>query len=123
MDKVISRLRLQWRDAVMLLLGTWLFASPFVFDYADSLFAMYNAIAFGAIIAVAAIAALSDFHEWEEWVSAAFGAWLMASPWVLDFTAVKYALVNHVVIGLIVAALAAWTILKSRTGDFGQQRA
>jgi len=123
MEKVINRLSRQWRDAVMLLLGLWLFASPFVFNYVDAVFAMYNAIAFGAIFAVAAIAALLAFHEWEEWVNAAFGAWLMAAPWVLDFIAVKYAMLNHIVTGLIVAALAAWTIWKNRISGFGQQRA
>jgi len=52
------------------------------------------------------IAALAAFAEWEEWLNLVAGFWAIASPWVLGFQETT-AMTVHVVIGVIVAALAA----------------
>ena len=114
MSKLYDRIAHQWRDSANFVLGLWLLASPFALGYMDVSFAMWNAFAFGAIIAVSALAALIAFHEWEEWVSAAFGVWLIVSPWVLGFTVSAFATWNHAIVGFLVAAMAGWTIWRSR---------
>ncbi|TKB76767.1 MAG: hypothetical protein E5W81_14995, partial [Mesorhizobium sp.] len=43
---------------------------------------------------------------WEEWVNLVVGLWVLASPWVLGFQATT-AMTVHVVIGILVAVLAA----------------
>jgi hypothetical protein len=65
----------------------------------------------GVIIAVAALAALAAFQEWEEWVNVLLGAWLVISPYVLGFSGLSAALWNQVIVGLLVAVLAAWAAM------------
>lgn len=104
----------QWRDSANFVLGLWLFVSPWVLAFGEFNVAVWNAWILGVIIAVAALAALAQYHEWEEWVSLVFGAWLIVSPWVLGFTAATAALWNHVIVGLLVAGMAAWSIYRFR---------
>jgi SPW repeat len=61
----------KWRnesfvDVVNLILGAWLFLTPWAFGFAGGE-AGWNAWIFGVLIAVVAIAALLAFAEWEEW--------------------------------------------------------
>lgn len=109
-------LKTQWRDSANLLLGIWLIVSPWVLGFTDVTYAVWNAYALGVIIVVAALAALFAFHEWEEWVSMAFGAWLVVSPWVLAFAGTLTAMWNHVIVGLLVAGMAMWSIWDVRHG-------
>ena len=104
----------QWRDSANFVLGLWLIISPWLLQYRDVELAVWNAWILGVIVAIAALAALAKYHEWEEWVSFVFGAWLVVSPWVLGFTATIAALWNFVVVGLLVAGMAAWSIRQLR---------
>ena len=104
----------QWRDSANLILGLWLFFSPWILQFRELDYAVWNAWALGVVIAIAAFAALTQFHEWEEWVSLLFGAWLVIAPWVLGFTASAFATWNHVVVGLLVAGMASWSIYQAR---------
>jgi hypothetical protein len=117
MDALLQTAKRQWQDVGNLLLGVWLMVSPWVLAYTDTPFAVWNAYVLGAIIAVAAAAALVAFHEWEEWVSMVLGLWLIASPWVLGFATVKFAVEvealysatwNFVFTGALVIGLAGW---------------
>ena len=62
-----------------------------------------------AVIAVISIAALTAFAVWEEWLNLIVGLWVLVSPWVLHFQGTT-AMTFHVVIGIIVAALAAFEL-------------
>ena len=106
--------RNQWRDSASFLLGVWLIVSPWILQFREVEMAVWNAWILGVIVAVAAVAALARYHEWEEWVSLALGAWLVVSPWVLGFTATTAALWSHVIVGLLVAGMAVWTIREFR---------
>ena len=115
----------RWQDAVNLLLGLWLIASPVTFGLTRtdlSQFptgaamtistgaAAYNMWVVGIIVAVAAAAALISFHVWEEWVNAVLGLWLIVSPWLMGY-GVNFGFVwNQVLMGLIVATLAIWAM-------------
>jgi hypothetical protein len=92
-------------DVVNLILGIILFLSPWMFGF-EAGSASQNAHVSGIVIAVLSIAALAAFTEWEEWLNLVVGLWVLVSPWILGFQGSK-AMTVHVVIGAIVAILAA----------------
>lgn len=119
---ISERLTNRWRDVANLVLGVWLVLSPWILAYTGATTAAWNAWIVGVVIAVAAFAALIAFHEWEEWVNAALAAWLIISPWVLGFTVVTAAMWNQIIVGLLVAALAIWSLVSARsTGELVQK--
>jgi uncharacterized membrane protein YqhA len=92
-------------DVLNLILGAFLFFSPWIFDFAAGA-QTQNAMVSGIIIAVLSIAALAAFMEWEEWVNLVVGLWVLVSPWVLGF-ANTTAMAVHVIVGILVAVIAA----------------
>lgn len=105
----------QWRkdayiDVVNFLLGLALFISPWVIGEAMGI-AARSAWVGGFLIAVAALLALFAFAEWEEWASLIFGLGVLIAPWTVGFYTTNPELAHtHVVIGIIVALLAAWEL-------------
>ena len=93
-------------DVVNLIFGAWLFAAPWLYGFASGA-AGWNAWIMGALIALVAIAALAAFAEWEEWINLLLGLWVLAAPWALAFADNAGATGNHVVVGIVVAVLAA----------------
>ncbi len=59
-------------DVANLILGAFLFLTPWLFGYAMGA-ESWNAWIAGAVIAVLSIAALSAFAEWEEWLNLIVG--------------------------------------------------
>jgi hypothetical protein len=104
-----------WPDWVNLVLGIWLFLSPW-FGLGEAQGAAWNSWIFGALIAVFAIAALSLPQKWEEWVNAVFGLWLIVAPFALSFNTEVGAMWNHIVIGVLVGADALWAMQSLRHG-------
>jgi len=101
----------RWRnesflDVVNLVLGAWLFLTPWVFGFAGG-HAGWSAWILGAVIALVALAALTAFAEWEEWVNLLLGLCVIAAPWALGFEGNGTAARTHVIVGIIVAVLAA----------------
>ena len=99
-------------DWVNLVLAILLVISPWVLAFSTGI-AMYNAVIVGLVIGLVAIGALVAFAQWEEWVNLILGAWAIISPFVLGFAAVTVAMWTHVLIGLVVAVLAAvelWSV-------------
>jgi hypothetical protein len=95
-----------WPDIVNLALGAWLFLTPWVLGFAE-LAASWNAWLSGVLIGALAIAALAAFYEWEEWVNLALGAWVAISPWVVGFATNITAMGAHLIVGVLVAIIAA----------------
>jgi hypothetical protein len=93
-------------DVVNLSLGGVLFFSPWLFDLSAGA-QWQTASIVGIIIAVLSIAALAAFAVWEEWLNLVAGLALIVSPWLLGFQD-SQAVTLFVVIGVIVAALAAF---------------
>jgi len=102
-----------WEDWVNLALGVWLCASPWALQTADDLTVAQNAFIVGFLLIVVEVVTLSAFYLWEEWVSAALGAWLVISPWVLGLTAIV-PVANFVIVGLLVLGLALYEIWEVR---------
>src|SRR5262249_30952242 len=95
-------------DVANLVLGGILLVAPWIFGFPSGA-ASQNAVVSGIVIAVISIAALAVFAVWEEWLNLIVGVWVLISPWVLSFAG-STAMQVHVVIGVIVAALAALEI-------------
>jgi hypothetical protein len=102
------------QDWANLVLAALLFLSPWVLGFATEQYAAWNAWISAVVIAALAIGALSAFQEWEEWLNLIAGIWVVAAPWVLGFAAITLAMWTHVVLGLLVAAVAAWEIWEVR---------
>lgn len=106
----------RWQDSLAVLLGVWLFFSAWILGFTEISAAFWNALIFGAILAVAAFLALFNDQVWEDWVDAVIGLWLMISPWVLGFAmligdgAQFAATWNTVIVGAVVFVLAIWSI-------------
>src|SRR6184192_3263249 len=93
-------------DVANLVLGAILLFSPWIFGF-ESGPASTNAYINGIVIAVLAIAALTAFAVWEEWLNLIVGLWTLLSPWVLGFQGTTRPMAVHVVVGIVVAVLAA----------------
>lgn len=108
-----------WQDSLIVILGVWLFFSPWALGFADLTNAFWNALVCGVVLAAAAFAAVIQFRQWEEWVDSAIGAWLAVSPFVLGFAAfggeatmaaAVAATWNFILVGLASVLLAAWSL-------------
>jgi len=105
----------------MLVLAVWLFLSTWILGFAATpaageavgagfTTAAWNAWILGLVIAALALWAAFQFAEWHDWANGVLGVWLVASPWILGFAALTTAVWNHVVVGLLIVALAAWEL-------------
>ncbi|ACI94866.1 conserved hypothetical protein [Afipia carboxidovorans OM5] len=70
----------------------------------------------GATIITVAIFSLADlldsvsipaFFESEEWINLTIGSWLAVCPWVLSFNDDTMAMQVHLVVGIVIATIAA----------------
>lgn len=102
------------QDWANLVLAVLLFLSPWILGFSAEQYAAWNAWISAVVVAALAIGAISAFQEWEEWLSLIAGIWVVVSPWVLGFTAITIATWTHVVLGLLIAAAAAWEIWEVR---------
>ena len=93
-------------DVANIILGAFLFFSPWIFGF-DGTTAAENANITGVVIVVLAVAALAAFAVWEEWLNLIVGLWTLVSPWVLGFQANTKAMAVCVIVGVAVAVLAA----------------
>jgi hypothetical protein len=107
----------RWQDWVNLLLGAWLFISPWVLGFSKMgaeggahSNAAVNAWIFGVIVVILSIAALTRTQPWEEWLNLLAGIWLFISPWVLGYSATSTALWNALIVGALVFILACWDL-------------
>jgi hypothetical protein len=101
--------RQQWQDWVTLVIGIWIFISPWLFAGAVGAVA-WNFYIVGVLVAALALAALFAFQVWEEWVNVVLGVWLIVSPWALGFSGFAPLTWNAVIAGLLVVVFSGWRI-------------
>jgi hypothetical protein len=105
----------RWQDWGNLLLGAWLFVSPWALGYANELSgAAWNAYILGAAIVLFAAVAVYMPKAWEEAVNGVLGAWLIVSPWALGFASHRSAMLNAVIVGAVVMLLAIWAMARDQ---------
>jgi SPW repeat len=98
-------------DVVNLVLGAWLFLTPWIFGFAPEPAASWNAWLSGIAVAALAIAALTAYAEWEEWVSLALGVWVAVSAWIVGFAGLLTATWVHLLTGIalvVVSGVRLW---------------
>jgi hypothetical protein len=111
----------RWQDWLNVLLGAWLFISPWALNYASELpRAAWNAYILGGAVVLFAAAAVYLPKAWEEGLNILLGAWAVVSPWVLGFAASSNVTTNMVIVGGLIAVLAAWAM--ARDGQFQKWR-
>lgn len=115
MESVTTNKR--WQDWVNLVLGIWLFLSPWILGFYSSMPRdSWNFFIVGIAFIVFAAFALNLHTLWEEWVNLVLGIWMIISPWALSYSANATARDDAVVVGVIVGVLAIWSLSESRVG-------
>jgi len=108
----------RWQDWVILIAGLWLLCSPFwMASYAIAGSAALNSVIVGVLLVAASWVALARPRPWEEWVNLVLGVWLVVAPFVLGFEDAGAPMLNHVVVGVIVAGDAMFALARSRSRD------
>lgn len=103
-----------WQDPVNALVGGCLILSPWTLGFQSETAAMANAVVIGVALIAVALGAILVPRAWEEWTEFALGLWLIASPWVLGFALLREARLGAVIAGVVVAALALWTLMTDK---------
>lgn len=103
----------RWQDGVNLSLGAWLVASPFVGIGETSGTAAWNAYIFGAVVVVISAVAARWHRPRDEWANVLVGLWLIGAPFVLGFTTQHGPALNHLIVGILIAADSVWAALPS----------
>ena len=104
----------QWPNWLMLILGVWLFYSPWLFAEPAAGAVAWNAWIVGLLLAIVSIAALAQLAEWEEWINLVLGGWVFLSPWIFGFTTVTSPAWNAYIVGVLAVAIAIWGIVAAR---------
>jgi hypothetical protein len=99
-----------WQDPVNAVLGVCLLVSPWVIGFSGNTVATVNAAVIGVVLVAAALGAMLLPRAWEEWTEAALGLWLVIAPWTLQFNTQADARSVTVATGIVVLALALWTL-------------
>ncbi len=104
----------RWQDRLNLLIGIWLFISPWVIGFAGAGTASaWNAWILGVAIIVFSAIAVSMPQAWEEVINILLGIWMVISSWVIG-VASRSVETNAVIVGLLVILFAAWAMAMSR---------
>jgi SPW repeat len=95
-----------WEDWASMALGLVIVISPWLAQTPDNQVATVNAMTVGALVIFIGALELQFVRRWEEWCEFALGIWLVISPWVLGYSGLGTLTAMHVILGLLVAALA-----------------
>ncbi len=101
-------------DIYNLALGTFLFASPWLFAFAHGAVGE-DAWMTGALVVLISAGALVAFAEWEEWINLVLGFWIALSPWALGFLHTP-AMKVCIAVGALVAYIAAIELMLIHVG-------
>lgn len=103
-----------------LILGAWLFISPWVLQSAGMGNFAWDAWIVGVLMVALSIGALYQVTEWEDWGNLILGAWLFISPWVLGFFGSAAPAWDAWIVGVIVAIISIWGIVAVRQDGPGR---
>jgi hypothetical protein len=104
-----NREQIMTASGLNIIAAIWLVISPFVLGFTETAAATNNYIV-GIIVGVLALIKVMSPRTmaWPSWLNIILGLWLIISPFFLGFITVS-ALWNNIILGIIVAALAAWS--------------
>lgn len=99
-----------WQDAVNALLGVWLVLSPWVLGFSAESMAVGATFLLGLALLAAAMGAIFLPRAWEEWTEVAIGVLTLIAPWLFGIAS-QGARFSMVLTGIVVVALALWTLI------------
>ncbi len=108
---VSERKLLPWPAWLNVIVGAWVFLSPFLLGFSSSGTALWNNLIAGALLAVLALWAYLGQQPQVYWGVVVVGIWLLLSPFILGFSGATAALWNDVITGILGAALGLWGAL------------
>jgi hypothetical protein len=94
------------------LLGLWLIASPWLFDYASaSEGSVWSSLIVGVLIAFFGSLRWRFPHEHagRSLLNIVLGAWTFFSTWVFGYGQNDSRIANSLIVGLLIMALASWS--------------
>ena len=100
----------RWQDQLILLLGVWLFVSPWVLGIPSDSPRAINAYVVGAVIAALAAFDLYKTYFWAVVANLLLGAWTALSPWIPAFAERGSMMTNSVIVGIAVVVLGMWEL-------------
>lgn len=105
-----------WQDRVTILIGIWIFLTPWVLPYLFPEQALTGRAAWahhlvGGIFVALSLSAIVTRQDWQEWANCLAALCLIVSPWILNFTNATMLSLNAVLLGLIVLMLSAYVAL------------
>lgn len=108
-------------SGIVLVLGLWLLAAPWVLGYSDQANAVANQALSGSAIAVLALGQIAAPQRLDAlgWGHVALGAWLILAPLVLTYQGMSATAIatNDVVVGALVLGLSGWMAARRRSGS------
>jgi hypothetical protein len=125
--------RNRWQDWDNLILGIWLFISPWVLRFAATApaatpgagaaasggnalgYASWNAWVLGVIVFLVALSALSRMVFWQSWITLVLGVWIFIAPWVLGFAGYPRAAWDHWIVGALIFLVSVANLWSART--------
>lgn len=118
-DRRCEMVTKRWQDQVNAMLGLWLVVSPWVLDYTGTRLmtvgmpnvAVWTALVFGVAAVVLSFMDIYAHKVWEMALDVVVGLGLMLAPWVLGFAAQTVPATNDMLVGLVLAAVAIWSLL------------
>jgi|SRR5690349_21227586 len=96
----------RWQDWTSFALGLWLAVSPWVAGFHQYEAPTANCVFVGLTVAMAAHFECTLDDCTAEWLNMAGGIWLVAAPFVCNFTHLPIPAANCIAVGTLVAALA-----------------
>ncbi len=109
------RARTRWSDGANILLGVWLFLSPWLLGVSDSTAAAWTAWILGlALLGISLFALARPTASFDEGIGVGLGVVLVLAPWVLGYSDLGRAVVNSLITGLIVIGLSTWGMTQAR---------
>jgi len=100
----------RWQDQLILVLGLWLIAAPFVLAYPEQSRQMANAMLAGIVLVLLASLDLYKTYVWAVVINLLVGVWVAVSPWVLGVIGPNDVMWNELVVGAAVVVLALWEL-------------
>jgi SPW repeat len=103
----------RWPSWLNVIVGVWLFISPWVLGTTSDAATAWNAWVIGAaifVVALIALGATASASTVAPWVNVVLGVWLFISPWVLRYTDVSDGATNAWVFGVVTVLVALWAM-------------
>lgn len=100
----------RWQDQVILLLGLWLIASPWVMGYPSDSPPTTNAVIAGIIMAAMAAFDLYKTYVWAVVLNLVVGAWVAVPSWFIGVLQDRVMMSSLIATGAATVILGLWEL-------------